>query len=556
MTDNPLLLTACLVLAVCCGLLLGWWVRSLQARTHRAEADAAVADLEAQLAHSQNEALLLQGKYDEAAQTAALLQSERDEQVELNESLAPITSSLARLERQMNTAEQATHKSWGQLVEQITQVSRNTESLQHATSSLSAALSSSSARGVWGEVQLKRLLEHAGMTEHVDFDTQVSVAKGDSAVRPDAVIHLPDGKSLVVDAKAPLAAYLRAAEADDPKAQLVEHTKALKNHVRGLASKEYWSAFESSPEFVVCFLPHEAMLSAACSQDPAIIEEAAAAGVVLTTPATLLAVLRTVAMVWQQDRLTHNIQEVFDTGRELHKRLGTLSGRMTALGKSLQRSVEDYNKLVGSAESRVFPAAKKLIQQGVASQQIDDPLVVNVVPRPLASPEWQLSGMPDRDELITPPGHYESTLIAPVPGPASVAAGGAKPGAVTSGAVDAGVTSPGAATSDTASGAASEAAAHTGPSPRAEEAYSAEMPAAQVAAPSSGGAMPMPPAQASKPHGTDAQLVRPTPPGTAEPAAEGPTIEDATVGGSESTDDAPPTLPVRQAQLPHIPVAE
>lgn len=519
MTENPLLLAACLMLAVCCGLLLGWWARGLQSRTHQAEAGAAVADLETQLAHSQNEALLLQGKYDQAVQAAALLHNEQQDQAELSESLAPITSSLARLERQMSTTEQATHKSWGQLVEQITQVSRNTESLQEATSSLSAALSSSSSRGVWGEVQLKRLLEHAGMSEHVDFDTQVSVTKGDATVRPDAVIHLPDGKTLVVDAKAPLAAYLRAAEAQDPKAQLTEHTKALKKHVRGLASKEYWAAFEASPEFVVCFLPHEAMLSAACSQDPAIIEEAAAAGVVLTTPATLLAVLRTVAMVWQQDRLTHNIQEVFDTGRELHNRLSTLSGRMTSLGKSLQRSVEDYNKLVGSAESRVFPAAKKLIQQGMAAKEVETPVAVKVTPRPLASPQWQGTldaargdiQVPGPDELITPPHQVGPPAAPPVLVPAP--AGSDKPGA-----------------------------GPRGVSVSAQDPYSAQIPAAQSASspqsasfPVTAAPVPLPPVQAG---------------------------HDSAYGDQASTKTdrdgchAPPTVPVTQTDIPDIPVAE
>ena len=232
------------------------------------------------------------------------LEASTDHDRELAATLAPLSATLVRVESQVHDLERERSEQYGRLGEQLEAVRVSGEALRNQTAALAGALRSPTARGAWGEVQLRRVIEHAGMLPRVDFTPQaVGTTTGGDGVRPDVVVHLPGGKHVVVDAKAPLAAFLEASEAatDDARQAraAIEHARALRAHVDVLAAKEYWTAFDPSPELVVCFVPGEAFLAAACSADPALLEYAMGRRVVLATPTTLLALLRTVAMTWQ-----------------------------------------------------------------------------------------------------------------------------------------------------------------------------------------------------------------------------------------------------------------
>ncbi len=334
------------------------------------------------------------------------LETEAEDDRELEASLAPLTSSLARMERQVATLERDRVEQYARLTEQLTAVAAGGEALRAQTASLAGALRSPTARGAWGEVQLRRVVEHAGMLARVDFDTQVTGTTADgAAVRPDVVVHLPGGKHVVVDAKAPLAAFLEASEhADDAGRQAAAataHARALRGHVDALAAKEYWTAFDPSPEIVVCFVPGEAFLAAACSADPALLEHAMSRRVVLATPTTLLALLRTVALTWQSEALTGSAKELFALGRELHGRLGALGGVTSKLGRSLHRAVEDYNAVVGTLERRVLVSARRMRDLEVTDLDLPAPEPLESTPRPLTAAELIAA----EQEEVLPPVH-------------------------------------------------------------------------------------------------------------------------------------------------------
>jgi DNA recombination protein RmuC len=302
---------------------------------------------------------------------------ERDEHAQV---MAPLTSTLARVERQVAVLERDRVEQYAGLREQLTGLAVTNEALRSQTAVLVGALRSPNARGSWGEVQLRRVVEHAGMLARVDFTEQASgTSRSGAAVRPDMVVHLPGGKHVVVDAKAPLAAFLEQ--------RYVDHARAVRQHVDALAGKEYWTAFTDSPEIVVCFVPGEAFLAAACEADPSLLEAAMAKRVVLATPTTLLALLRTVALTWQQDALAGSARQLFDVGRELHARLGTLGGHTGKLGRDLQRAVEGYNAMVSSLESRVLVTARRMRDLGVVDDELAVVPPVAVAPRPLTAPE-------------------------------------------------------------------------------------------------------------------------------------------------------------------------
>ena len=336
---------------------------------------------------------------DAARERVRAAEAAREDEHELALGLAPLTSSLARVERTVGALEAERAAQVGRLEAQLEGVRRSGEALRTETTALAGALRSPSARGAWGEVQLRRVVEHAGMLERVDVERQVTATRPDGGrVRPDAVVRLPGGKSVVVDAKAPLAAFLDAAQAARPgedagaaarrqHAAAAAHARALRGHVDDLAAKRYWEAFEPSPELVVCFVPGESFLAAACEADPALLEHAMGRGVVLATPTTLLALLRTVALTWQQDALAGSARALLETGRELHRRLGGLGRGASALGRSLHRAVEDYNGLVGTLERRVLVSARRLAEMGLVEEDL--PVVEPLVdaPRPLTAPE-------------------------------------------------------------------------------------------------------------------------------------------------------------------------
>src|SRR5665811_956328 len=320
----------------------------------------------------------LEAAVSEDAQTATLL--------------APLRDALVRVEHQVGTLERDRVAQFSQVSVQLADVTTSTQQLRSQTASLVGSLNASTIRGSWGEVQLRRVLEHAGMLARCDFEEQVSaVSSHDRGVRPDVVVRLPGDKCLVIDAKAPLTAFL-AAQADGIEAAersrlLAAHATSLRGHVDSLATKAYWSAFTNTPEMVVCFIPGDAILAAALAADPALFDYAQARRVVLASPGTLLALLRTVAFTWQQDALTANAQLLLKLGSELYSRLGTLGSHATRMGASLQKSVESYNALVGALESRVMVTARKMHELGLAQTSLPEAGPVEAAPRPLTATE-------------------------------------------------------------------------------------------------------------------------------------------------------------------------
>lgn len=306
--------------------------------------------------------------------------------------LAPLRDALGRVETQVGTLERDRTHQFAALERTISQVQASTASLDRQTQSLAGSLNASTVRGAWGEVQLRRVLEYAGLLARCDFDEQVCrVSRHGRQVRPDVVVQLPGSKHLVVDAKAPMVAFLQAQSDDLPPAErdrlMREHAAALKSHVDSLAKKDYWSAFETSPEMVVCFVPSEAMLSTALAANPSLHEEAMARRVVLVGPGALLALLRTVAFTWQQDALTANARELMKVGHELYDRLGTMGTHTARMGTALQRSVEAYNQMVGALETRVLVSARRMRDLEIVEDELPQPTPLEAGPRVLTAVE-------------------------------------------------------------------------------------------------------------------------------------------------------------------------
>jgi len=256
--------------------------------------------------------------------------------------------------------------------------------LRTETQALVTALRAPQVRGRWGELQLRRVVEVAGLLEHCDFSEQVTVVGDDGKLRPDLVVHLAGGKNVVVDAKVPFAGYVEAMNSDDEevvKQRLAAHTRHLRTHINDLSAKAYWEALAPAPEFVVLFVPAEPFLSAALDQDPALLEYAFERNVVLATPNTLVALLRTVAYTWRQEALAANAQQVLTLGKELHSRLGVLGSHLSKLGNSLEGSVKSFNQAVGSLESRVLVTARRFNDLKVTDESLAGPSHVDLAPR-------------------------------------------------------------------------------------------------------------------------------------------------------------------------------
>ncbi len=358
---------------------------ALRARASELEKQAATATEKVAAFHDARERLTLEFK---ALAADALARNNDEFMKRAGDSLVkPIRESLDKVDTKIMALENARKEAYGSLSEQLKGLAFTSASLQAETTKLSRSLRSTSTAGRWGELQLQRVVELAGMVENVDFIQQSAVGE----VRPDMLIRLPGGKTIAVDAKAPMQAFLEALEASDEsvrKAKFIEHARVVRGHIDALGNKSYWKNIQPSPEFVVLFIPGEAFYSAALRYEPDLFERGTAVGVILASPATLIALLKAAAYGWKQEALSKNADDIRKLGLELHERVAAVAKNMDDLGQRLSQAVGAYNSTVYQTESQLLVTGRKLEKLGAGSEKkIVEPRLVDETPKALTAPE-------------------------------------------------------------------------------------------------------------------------------------------------------------------------
>ncbi|MEM9384624.1 MAG: DNA recombination protein RmuC [Pseudomonadota bacterium] len=392
------------------------------------ERDAVIAQADERLTHLLGELAdkSLQSRSDtflKLAQESVGQQQTRagaELRVTLHKLVGPIAQALTRTEEQVAKIEAERQQAYGSIRQELKAMAESQAALRAETRQLVTALRRPEVRGQWGELTLRRLVELAGMQEHTDFVEQPHVVGDDGALRPDMIVHLPEARDLVVDAKTPLDAYLEATEASDDEARqqaLARHARNLRTHVRTLADRKYWSALESTPEFVILFVPGDQFLSAALAEDADLLDDAIRRKVILATPSSLIALLKSVAYGWRQLSLARNANRIRELAETLYKRLGTFTSHMSTLGRQLENSVKGFNKAVGSLERSVLPSARRFAELGVEGEALESLEPVEQLPRAVEAPPAQPPSEAPQADWVDRPESFSPSAQSTAQGP-------------------------------------------------------------------------------------------------------------------------------------------